>query len=117
MASSNNLIAVIPWKRFKWTAEAQWRQSLYTEEEAIRYASQHGCNVVVKFEKRPGPLFDVFQDPDVDCTSDQGYQIVEAVAASDERKSARRRGSIFGSLAGLFKRPGVATGASQEQKA
>lgn len=117
MASSKNLIAVIPWSRFKWTCEAQYKQSLYTREEAIRYASRHGYNVVVEFEKRSGPLFDVFLDPDVDCQSDEDYEIVEVVDVLEESGPARRRRPIFRSLAGLFRRHRAGASIPQQGKA
>lgn len=114
MANSTKLIAVIPWSRFKWTAEAQYKQSLYTRDEAVRYASAHDCNVVVQFEKRTGPLFDVFQDPDLESQSEDDYEIVEVVPALEGRGPVRRTRSVFRGLAGLFKRSSVGT-AKQEQ--
>lgn len=117
MANSNGLIAVIPWSRFKWTAEAQYKQSLYTQDEAIQYASQHGCNAIVKYEKRSGPLFDVFVAPDVHCTPEEGYETVEVVSGLEENKSARRSRSVFGGLGGLFRRSPAAAGTSQQGKA
>ena len=87
MENANGLIAVIPCSRFKWTAEIQYMRSLETRDEAIRYASRSGCNLVVKYEKRSGPLFDVLRDPNVVFTSEDNCETVEVVPALAEPES------------------------------
>lgn len=116
MTKSNNLIAVIPWSRFKWTNEVQYKQSLFTQDEAVRYASQHGCNVIVKYEKRSGPLFDVFLDPEMAGMPEEGCETVEAVSL-EELGSARRSRSMFRGLFGLMKRLLSSPNTSQHEKA
>jgi len=116
MVKSNGLIAVLPYSRFKWTAEIQYKESLFTQEEAIRFASQHGCNVIVKYEKRSGPLFDVLQDPNLVCTSEDGYETVEAIPVAELESTGPSKRALRG-VAGLIKWFGAAASPSHPEKA
>jgi len=117
MANAKGLIAIIPWSSFKWTAQIQYKQSLYTQDEAIRYASRHGYNSVVKYEKRSGPLFDVLQDPDTVFTSEEGYETVEVRAELAEPESTGFSKSMFRGVFGLARRLVAGGSTSQRKKA
>jgi hypothetical protein len=84
MGSANGTLALLSSSEFKWTAEIQYMESLENRDEAIRYASQHGCNLIVKYEKRTGPQFDVMLDPDSRWTS-------QAASGQSEPVPARRK--------------------------
>jgi hypothetical protein len=74
--------------------------------EAIRYASEHGCNLIVKYEKRSGPQFDVMLDPEPSWTSDAESSQFETVSAAGKDKKKRGILGIFG----LARRNSSATG-------
>lgn len=118
MEKTNGLIAILPYTKFKWGCEVQYRQSLYTREEAILYASQHDCNVIVKYEKRTGPLFDVLQDPNTVFTAEDSFETVEPIPVSQlEPESTGWSKFMLGRLAGLVKWHGAASSTSQPEKA
>ncbi|MEJ2009380.1 MAG: hypothetical protein P8Z30_14700 [Acidobacteriota bacterium] len=114
MENAYSLIAVIPCSRFKWTAEIQYMKSLATRDEAIRYASRSGCNLVVKYEKRSGPLFDVLQDPNVVFTSEDSCETVEVVPVLAESESVGWTRFIFRGVFRLAKR--IVTGGSTSHR-
>lgn len=103
MANANGLIAVVPCSRFKWTAQIEYKESLYTRDEAIRFASQHGYNLIVKYERRPGPLFDVLRDPNLVCASEDSSETVEVVAALEKSEIASPSKRRLGGLASMIK--------------
>lgn len=78
MENDNNGIAIVSCNYFKWKAQAQYKETLPTREEAIRYASVHGCNLIVIYDKRTGPKFDVLEDPNLDCTFREHCEFVES---------------------------------------
>jgi hypothetical protein len=97
MGNANSTLALLSSSEFKWTAEIQYMESLENRDEAIRYASQHGCNLIVKYEKRKGPQFDVMIDPQSRWTSqaDSGQ--------SQSGPAGRKRRGILG-MFGLSRR-------------
>jgi hypothetical protein len=109
MANANSSIAVIPSSNFKWTAQIQYKESLFTRDEAIRYASQYGCNLIVKYEKRTGPLFDVLQDPNLACASEDSGETVETVSVLAEPESTGWSRLMLRGVFGLAKRLGAGT--------
>ena len=80
MVSANNTIALVASTEFKWTAEIQYKESLASREEAIRYAGLHGWNLIVKYDRRSGPLFDVMHDPNLANVSEAYADTNETVS-------------------------------------
>jgi hypothetical protein len=114
MGKSNNTLALVTSSEFKWTAEIQYMESLANRDEAIRYASQHGCNLIVKYEKRNGPQFDVMLDPESRWTSEAGPGQSGTVTAVEKSKSGGRRTRGFLGMFGLARWiEGAAAGASR----
>lgn len=101
MGSAHNTLALVTSSEFKWTAQIQYKESLGNRDEAIRYASQHGCNLIVKYEKRSGPQFDVMLDPDSSWTAETDCEVVEPV--SDLKSNGRRKRGLLG-MFGLGRR-------------
>ena len=101
MGSANKTLAILTSSEFKWTTQIQYKESLENRDEAIRYASQHGCNLIVKYEKRSGPQFDVMLDPDSSWTAKTDSEVVEAT--SDLKSNGRRKRGILG-MFGLGRR-------------
>jgi hypothetical protein len=104
MSKGYNTIAVLPSNNFKWTAQVQYIETLPTRDDAVLYASEHDCNLIVVYERRPGPKFDVLQDPEKICTSLPQCEMVDIVPVDSDSESATwsRRGrgnrSSFGRL-------------------
>ena len=71
-------IAIIPSSHFNWTARIEYKESFLDRDEAIRYASRHGYNLIVKYTKG-GTRFDVMWDLDQTCTSGIEAEMVEKV--------------------------------------
>jgi hypothetical protein len=110
MANANKTIAIVPSNEFKWTAQIQYQESLPTREEAIRYAGLHGFNLIVKYERRSGPLFDVMNDPNLACVSESGSASLETVSVEIEPESPSRGKKMARGIFGLFaRRPDAAT--------
>lgn len=92
MGNANSTLALLTSSEFKWTAEIQYMGTLGNRDEAIRFASKHGCNLIVKYEKRSGPQFDVMLDPDSRWTSEAGSgrpgpaRVVEAAKSGEQKK-------------------------------
>lgn len=88
MVSAYNTIALVPSTEFKWTAQIQYKESLPSREAAIRYAGLHGCNLIVKYDRRSGPLFDVMHDPNLASVSEANSDSTETVSVviEPERK-------------------------------
>lgn len=87
MGSANSTLALVSSSEFKWTAQIQYMGTVSSRADAIRYASEHGCNLIVKYEKRTGPQFDVMLDPEPSWTSDAGSsQFSTASAAGTDKK-------------------------------
>jgi hypothetical protein len=113
MVNATCSIAVVPCTHFKWTAQIQYKESLSTREEAIRYASRTGCNLIVIYEKRTGPKFDVLQDPNMGsegCINDESS---ETVTVAIEPESTGWSKLLFRSVFGLAKRLGSVAGHAQ----
>lgn len=91
MGNTTNSLALVTSSEFNWTAEIQYKESLENRDEAILYASQHGCNLIVQYEKRSGPRFDVMLDPASRWTSRTDCEVVEAAPPSTGTKRWRKR--------------------------
>jgi hypothetical protein len=114
MVNANNTIALVPSTEFKWTAQIQYIESLESRDEAIRYAGLHGCNLIVKYERRSGPLFDVLKDPNLACMSEDGSNSFETVTVAIEPEPASRGKRMARGVFGLFaRRPATAESASR----
>jgi hypothetical protein len=104
MGNANSTLALLSSSEFKWTAEIQYMESLENRDEAIRYASRHGCNLIVKYEKRNGPQFDVMIDPESRWTSEAGSGLSGKGPAVEKNNSGgRRKRGILG-MFGLARR-------------
>ena len=101
MGNTNSTLALLTSSEFKWTAQIQYIETLNNREEAIRYATQHGCNLIVKYEKRSGPQFDVMLDPDSRWTSEAGSGQFQSAPALKEAMSGRRKKRGFLGMFGL----------------
>lgn len=88
MPKGYNTIAVLPSTNFKWTAQVQYIETLPTRDDAVLYASEHDCNLIVVYERRTGPKFDVLQDPEKICTSLPQCEMVDIVPVDTEPESA-----------------------------
>jgi hypothetical protein len=108
MANANSTIALVPSTEFKWTAEIQYKESLPNRDEAIRYASLHGCNLIVKYDRRSGPLFDVMHDPYLHCTSEADTHLAETVQVMMEPEGGLWRKLKLRNMFGLGRRLGAA---------
>jgi hypothetical protein len=117
MTNANSSIALIPSSQFKWTAQVQFMETLSTRDDAIRYASQRGCNLIVKYERRPGPQFDVLQDPNLVCTSEDTCETVETVPTFVEPEFTGWSKLMLRSVFGIARRRGAAGSTSQREKA
>lgn len=117
MVNENSSIAVVPSTRFKWTAEIQYKESLSDQDEAIRYASQHHCNLIVKYHKRTGPLFDVMNDPGLSCATQIDEEAIETVPAVFEPESTGWSKLVLRSVFGLAKRIGGVPSNTQRNNA
>lgn len=62
MPKANRAVAVIPSAYFRWRARVQYIKSFRKRAEALKYARQHGHNLVVESDEGNGPQFDVLQD-------------------------------------------------------
>ncbi|HXH50135.1 MAG TPA: hypothetical protein VNM47_12395 [Terriglobia bacterium] len=110
MANAKKTIAIVPSTEFKWTAQIQYQESLPTREEAIRYAGLHGFNLIVQYERRSGPLFDVMNDPNLTCLSEISSNSFETVSVEIEPEAPSRRKKVARGIFGLFaRRPDTAT--------
>ncbi|HET7102131.1 MAG TPA: hypothetical protein VFJ52_13340 [Terriglobia bacterium] len=104
MGKSNTTLALVSSSEFKWTAEIQYMESLANRDDAIKYASRHGCNLIVKYEKRNGPQFDVMLDPESRWTSEAGTGQSGTVTAVEKAKSGGRRKRGFLGMFGFTRR-------------
>lgn len=116
MTNSNGSIAIVPVSQFKWTAQIQYKESLFTRDEAIRYASEHDCNLIVQYEKRSGPLFDALHDPNLDFTFAESSEAVETVPVLETRSINRGKRMIRG-VFGFARLFSAAPGSAHEQNA
>ena len=110
MMNSYSAIAVIPSSNFKWTAEVQYKESLETRDAAILYASRHGCNMIVKYDRRTGPLFDVMHDPNLGTASGANTEMVktaEVVPAIIETERIGWTKLMFRGMVGLAQKLGA----------
>ncbi len=104
MGKSNNTLALVTSSEFKWTAEIQYMETLTNRDEAIRYAGRHGCNLIVKYEKRNGPQFDVMIDPESRWTSEAGSgQSAKGPAVEKAKSGGQRKRGLMG-MFGFAKR-------------
>lgn len=115
MQKADTLIAIIPSTQFKWTAQIQYFESLPTRDEAILYASQHSCNLIVEYERRSGPKFDALQDPNLVCTSDVSGELVERVPVLIEPASSARSKRMLRGVFGLANRLAAVAGTSHRE--
>jgi|GEM_PF-2728504 hypothetical protein len=117
MPNPNGTISVIPSSNFNWTARIEFKESFTDRDEAIRYASRHGYNLIVRYSKG-GTRFDVMWDLDGTVTSDTAAELVETVPVvevPDERSWSQ---TIAEKLVGVLARFGaVADGASNRRNA
>ena len=117
MSEGNSTIAIIPSSQFKWTFQIQYKESLPTRDDAIRYASRNGCNLVVQYSKRTGPQFDVLHDPELVCTSGVKIETVEKVEVVMDPEPVGWGRTLFGRAFGLAKRLATGVKASHQEKA
>jgi hypothetical protein len=96
MGNANSTLALLTSSEFKWTAQIQYMETLSNRDEAIRYASEHGCNLIVKYEKRSGPQFDVMNDPEPTWTSEAGSSQFETGSATGKARKKRGILAMFG---------------------
>ncbi|TAM82627.1 MAG: hypothetical protein EPN47_08195 [Acidobacteria bacterium] len=104
MTNATSTIALIPSTEFKWTAQIQYKESLPSRDAAIRYAGLHGCNLIVKYDRRSGPLFDVMHDPNLAYESGTAVNPVETVRVEIEPERLGWRKSMARGVFGLFAR-------------
>lgn len=102
---SVNTITILQSSQFKWPFQVQYIESLETRDQAIRYAGQHGCNLIVQYSRRTGPQFDVLLDPEHVCTSRDDSEVVqiEVSQQKDAHSSGRSRSALSG-VASLIRR-------------
>jgi hypothetical protein len=117
MSEENSTIAIIPSSQFKWTFQVQYKESLPTREDAIRYASRNGCNLVVQYSKRTGPQFDVLHDPELVCTSGVKVETVQKVEAVMEPESVGWSKLLFRRAFRLARRMATGVKTSQHDEA
>jgi hypothetical protein len=112
MANTNNTITLVPVAEFKWTAEIQYKESLPSRDAAIRYAGMHGWNLIVMYDRRTGPLFDVMHDPNlVASESEEHAETTETVSVVFDPEPAGLGTRMARGVFGLFSRR-LATAAS-----
>lgn len=104
MTKANNTIAIVPVSEFKWTAEIQYKESLASREDAIRYAGLHGWNLIVKYDRRTGPQFDVMNDPNRASMSEAYAETTETVSVEFELERAGLGKRMARGVLGLFSR-------------
>jgi hypothetical protein len=104
MVNANNTIALVPSTEFKWTAQIQYKESLPSREDAIRYAGLHGCNLIVKYDRRTGPLFDVMNDPNLASVSEMYAETTETVSVVIEPERSGWSRMMARGVFGLFAR-------------
>jgi len=104
----NNSITLISCTHFNWTARIQYRKSLSNRNDAIKYATRHGCNLIVQYYRRSGPLFDVMVDPELSCASSVNKAHTETIATEPEPESTGWGMLVLQSMLGLAKRFGPA---------
>ena len=112
MVNATNTIALVPSTEFKWTAQIQYKESLASREEAIRYAGLHGCNLIVKYDRRSGPLFDVMHDPNVASVSEAYAETTETVSVVIEPERKGWSNMMARGVFGFARRHATATSAS-----
>jgi hypothetical protein len=112
MVNTNSTIALVTSNEFKWTAEIQYKESLPNRDEAIRYASRHGFNLIVKYDKRSGPLFDVMFDPQQHSTAEANAKKAETVSVTMEPEHHGWRMSKLRNMFGLARRVAAVAGVS-----
>jgi hypothetical protein len=111
MMNENNTITLVPSAEFEWTAEIQYKESLPSREAAIRYAGLHGWNLIVMYDRRTGPLFDVMHDPNLASESEAYAETTETVSAVFDAERAGLGKRMARGVFGLFSRR-LATAAS-----
>lgn len=117
MVDANNTIALVSSTHFKWTAQVQYMETLPTRIEAIRYANQRGANLIVMYEKRTGPKFDVLQDPNLPHASEAEMEKMHFVRVVYEPESVGWTKLMFRGMFRLAKRVGTAATASRRESA
>lgn len=111
METTSNTISLIQSTEFKWTAQIQYMESLESRDEAIRYAGQRGCNLIVKYDRRSGPLFDVMIDPNLGAEFGTTGNSLETVTVEIEPEPVSKTTKVARGIFGLFGRR-LATSAS-----
>lgn len=117
MTTANTSITIIQSSNFKWTAQVQYFESLSTRDEAIRYASEHNCNLVVEYNRRSGPKFDALLDPNMVCTSEGSCKAAEMVPVVAEPEPVGWSKLMLRGVFGFVKRLGAAKTTSHGEKA
>jgi hypothetical protein len=105
---ADSAIAVIPGEYFRWRARVQFVESFQTRADAVSYAFQYGCNLIVERSNDDGPLFDVLQDPDRSCTSGLNLELVETKDFLVEPEAAGWTILMFSSIYELSRRSAAA---------
>jgi hypothetical protein len=111
MVNTTGKIAVISSSDFDWTAEIQYKESLETLDDAVRYASRLGANMIVKYNLATGVHFDVMHDPNLHSASDLAGDAVDSVQMVPVIVEPERHGWIrllFRSSFNLVRRIGAA---------
>jgi hypothetical protein len=104
MMNANNTITLVPVAEFKWTAEIQYKESLPSRDAAIRYAGLHGWNLIVMYDRRTGPLFDVMHDPHLASESEAYSETTETVSVVFDPERAGLGKRMARGVFGLFSR-------------
>ncbi|HEX5413356.1 MAG TPA: hypothetical protein VFZ27_16005 [Terriglobia bacterium] len=106
MGTTNTTITILQSSQFKWPFQVQYMESLETRDQAIRYAGQRGCNLIVQYSRRPGPQFDVLLDPENVCTSRADSEVIqiEVDQLKDAQSSGGHSRSAFSGVAKLIRR-------------
>lgn len=108
MVDADNPIAVIPKEYFRWRARVQFKESFPTRVEAVNYAFQHGCNLIVECDESGVQQFDVMSDPDGACTSGLSLESVKTEDFLVEPEPADWTRLMLLAIASLARRLGAA---------
>lgn len=105
---ADSAIAVIPGEHFRWRARVRFVESFQTRADAVSYAFQYGCNLIVERNDDEGPLFDVLNDPDRACTSGLNLELIESTDFLIEPEAMGWTSLMLSSIYELSRRSAVA---------